>query len=281
MIAFLKSLYRWSFQTAIGRVLSAVTAIAVWVLIWHTAAVNLSEPLLLPTPVSVARRLLALAGTADFWQHSAFSLLRVLGGILIGTALAILTAVLTASLPPLHALLRPLIAVIKSTPVASFIILIMLWAHEDVLPVVVCTLMIFPVVWANVHAGLQNVPRPYREMARVFRLPLGRRIRRIYVPSALPYFLSACESSLGLAWKAGVAAEVLAPATKSIGRHLYESKLYILTEDMFAWTLAVVLFSVLLEKLTKYAFRRLKAKRERALLGDANEGKEDDDASLA
>ena len=266
MIIFLKKLYRWSFRTVIGRVVSTALAVAVWVLIWHAGATEMNEPLLLPTPSTVLIRLGELCATTAFWQHALYSLLRVLGGIVLGVLFAIITAVLTALLPPVHTLLRPVIATVKSTPVASFIILVMLWTHEDILPVVISSLMVFPIVWANLHTGIRAIPNPYLEMARVYRLPLGRRIRRIYIPSVLPYFLSACESALGLAWKAGIAAEVLAPATRSIGKHLYESKLYLETTDLFAWTLVVIVLSILLERLANLIFKRWQIKSNKASL---------------
>ena len=119
--------------------------------------------------------------------------------------------------------------------------------------------MVFPVVWANLHTALRSIPAPYHDLSRIYRLPLGRRIRRIYAPHALPYFLSACRSSLGLAWKAGIAAEVLALPALSIGKHLNESKLYLETTDLFAWTIVVILLSLALETVANMAFRHLLA----------------------
>jgi NitT/TauT family transport system permease protein len=117
--------------------------------------------------------------------------------------------------------------------------------------------MVFPVVWANLHTALRAIPQPYHDLARIYRLPLERRIRRIYAPHALPYFLSACRSSLGLAWKAGIAAEVLALPALSIGKHLKDSQLYLETTDLFAWTVVVIVLSLVLEMLASMLFRRL------------------------
>jgi NitT/TauT family transport system permease protein len=117
--------------------------------------------------------------------------------------------------------------------------------------------MVFPVVWANLHTALQSIPRPYHDLSQIYRLPLLRRIRRIYAPSALPYFLSACRSSLGLSWKAGIAAEVLALPALSIGKQLNESKLYLETTDLFAWTVLVIILSLALELAAQVLFRQL------------------------
>ena len=149
----------------------------------------------------------------------------------------------------LDALLSPVISVIKTTPVASFVILVLIWLRRDYVPVLISALMVFPVVWSNVSAGIKNTDRSFLELARVYDFSFFKTARSIYFPSVLPYFRSACSSALGFGWKAGIAAEVLTVPGVSIGRMIYESKLYLQTTDLFAWTLCVILLSFLLEKL--------------------------------
>ncbi len=258
------SLYRRVFHTGVGKAVAIVCSVVLWISIWHLASVRLGKPLLLPTPLSVANRLGELMGTGPFWRYTLHSLFRVLGGIVSGVMGALIVSALTAASRPAEILLTPVITVIKSTPVASFIILAMLWIADDKLPTFISFLMVFPVVWANLHTALRSIPAPYHDLAKIYRLPLPRRIRRIYAPSALPYFLSACRSSLGLAWKAGIAAEVLALPALSIGKQLNESKLYLETTDLFAWTIVVIFLSLFLEMIAKYAFRRLQKSTDEA-----------------
>lgn len=252
------------FHSTPCKIALSVMAVLLWLIVWHIAAIRLGKPLLLPTPLVVAKRLGELIVTSNFWRYTLRSLLRVLGGIVLGVGIAVIVAALTAAFRPAELLLSPLITVIKTTPVASFIILAMLWISDDILPVFISFLMVFPVVWANLHTALRAIPTSYHELASVYRLPLWRRIRRIYAPHALPYFLSACKSSLGLAWKAGIAAEVIALPALSIGKQLNESKLYLETTDLFAWTVVVVVLSLVLETLAKLAFSRLQPSGERA-----------------
>ena len=253
----IQAVKKWLTATWWGKSITALVAVLLWLLVWHVAAKDMGKPLLLPTPMAVWKRLLELAVTGNFWRATLHSLLRVLGGIATGVSAAVIVAALTAAFRPLEILLSPLITVIKSTPVASFIILAMLWIGDNTLPVFISFLMVFPVVWANLHTALRAIPQPYHDLAHIYRLPLGRRIRRIYAPHALPYFLSACRSSLGLAWKAGIAAEVLALPALSIGKHLNDSKLYLETTDLFAWTVVVIILSLILDLLAGFLFRRL------------------------
>ncbi len=170
-------------------------------------------------------------------------------GVVSAILLGVLLAALTESSPLMRTLLSPLMTLVKSTPVASFIILALIWLGRDVLPVFISALMVLPVVWANVSAGIAGRDVRLLEMAKVYRLPKLRVLRRITVPSVLPQFRAALSSALGLGWKAGIAAEVLTVPQRSIGRMIYESKLYLETTDLFVWTAAVVILSLIIERL--------------------------------
>ncbi len=271
-----RAINRWMQRSVVGKAVTVFLSVFLWVLIWHIAAARLNNPLLLPSPLLVVERLGELCVTSEFWRYSLRSLLRVMCGILTGAVTAVAVAALTSAFSLVDTLLRPLITVIKTTPVVSFIILAMLWIDEGILPIFISFLMVFPVIWANLHTALCSVSISYRELAFVYRLPLTRQIRRIYAPYALPYFLSACRSSLGLAWKAGIAAEAIALPALSIGKQLYESKLYIETVDLFAWTTVVIVLSLLLESLANLLFRPLQSRMEHtpSMTAQADAGKE-------
>ena len=215
--------------------------LAFWLAVWAALALLVHRELLLPAPWTVVRRLCELAATGAFWRITAVSIGRVLLGVVMAVAC---TASRTAD-----ALLRPLMTVVKSTPVASFVVLALIWIARDWLPVFIALLMVLPVVWSNVCTGIRSADPALLELARVYGWPRGRVLRRIYVPSVRPHFLAALRSGLGFGWKAGIAAEVLTVPHSAIGRMIYESKLYLQTTDLFAWTLAVILLSVGLERL--------------------------------
>ena len=154
-------------------------------------------------------------------------------GIALALCLGVLAAALCARFAAFDALLAPAMSAVKATPVASFAILVLVWLPRDAVPVCVAALMVLPVVWANVRAGILGVDGQLLELARVCRLPRGRVVRRIYVPSVLPGFAAACRSGIGFGWKAGIAAEVLTVPRASMGRMIYESKYYLQTADLF------------------------------------------------
>ncbi len=204
---------------------------------------------ILPAPLGVLEALAGLAGTGAFWQTALLSLSRVFGGLLAGVALGTFLAVLTSAFRWADTLLSPAVRVIRAVPVASFIILVLLWVKRDLVPVVIAALMVLPVVWGNVSQGAAETDGQLLELARAYRFSRWKRTWLVYLPSVLPYFASACRTALGLAWKAGVAAEVLCLPESAIGTQVYQAKIYLETPDLFAWTLVVLALSFALEGL--------------------------------
>lgn len=221
----------------------------IWLGIWQLAAILIDNALLFPTPISVAVRLFELMLTASFYKTVGLSLLRILVGMLLGTFIGTLGGLLTASSKIARDFFAPLLAVVKSTPVASFIILMVLWISRDVTPLIIALMMVTPVVWTNVETGILNTDKSLLEMANVYKMPRTATVRNIYLPSISPYFLASLKASLGMAWKAGIAAEVLLQPIISIGKMISDSKILLETTDLFAWTVVVVILSVIIEKI--------------------------------
>ncbi|MEG2420383.1 MAG: ABC transporter permease subunit [Oscillospiraceae bacterium] len=226
-----------------------------WVLVWGIAAGLVDKALLLPGPLLVLRRLAELGVTADFWLAALATILRIFFGMGIGVALGALLAGATHFVPLCDWLLTPLIQVLRATPVASFILLVLLWVTRSLVPGIISALMVLPVVWGSVKLGLERTDSQLLELCRDYRFSRGKTLRLLYLPSVLPHFRSGVQTALGLAWKAGVAAEVIAQPPLAIGTQVYFSKVYLETPDLFAWTLVVILLSFLVEYGVKQLLR--------------------------
>ena len=224
-------------------------AVLFWLLIWQLGSMAVDQEILLVSPVSACATLIRLMGESSFYQAVFGSFGRILAGFALSALLGVLLAALSCALFPARVLVRPLLSTIQATPVASITILALIWIRSTNLSIFISFLMVLPIVYENVLRGLDSADPKLLEMARVFRLPFAGRVRAIYAPSAFPMLLTAVRLSLGMCWKAGIAAEVIAQPRNSIGSALQQAKLFFATPEMFAWTLAIILLSVGLEKL--------------------------------
>ena len=218
-------------------------AVAFWLAVWQAAAMAIGQEVFLVSPVQALRTLVQLLPRADFWQRVGFSSGRILLGFVLGAVVSVVLAVCAARWSAADALLAPVMQLVKATPVASFIILALVWVRGSALSVLISFLMVLPVLYGAVRTGIAGADVQLLEMAAVFRLPAGRRLRAIWLPAVLPAFRQGC----------GVAAEVIGLPNGSIGDALYRAKITLSTGELFAWTFVIILLSAGFEKLFLFA----------------------------
>ena len=239
-------------------------AVIFWLAVWQCAAMAIGQEVFLVSPVQALRTLVQLLPQTGFWQRVAFSSGRILLGFALGVVVSVVLAVCAARWQTVDILFAPVMQLVKATPVASFIILALVWVRGSSLSVLISFLMVLPVLYGAVRTGIRSVDPQLREMAQVFRLPLGRRLRTVWLPAVLPAFRQGCSVALGICWKSGVAAEVIGLPNGSIGDALYRAKITLSTGELFAWTFVIILLSAGFEKL----FLALLGRAEKALLGE-------------
>lgn len=218
-----------------------------WLSAWAISSRLAGLPFLLPGPLDTLKKMMALWATGSFWFSLLISLMRVLIGFISAVIFGVLMAAICAILPAADDLMSPVKSIIRSTPVSSFIILVLLWLSAEITPIFIAFLAVMPIIWQDVQQGIAQVPSDLLEMGRAYHFSKKRMIINIYIPSVAPYFYTACASGMGFAWKAAIAAEVIARPLYSVGKNLQDAKVYLETEELFAWTFTVVMLSMILE----------------------------------
>lgn len=239
----------------IKKTMRKLLPVAVWLSVWQLLSLAVKNEILLPSVPKVLSTLGELVVTADFWKNIAFSMGRIISGYVIGVVSGIIIAVICYKVKPAKDLLSPVISVIRTTPVASFIILALVWINKTWVPVFIVFLIVMPIVYQNIYDGIGDTPTVLTESAKIYRLSFSKRLKYIYFNSIKSSFKSALVTAFGLAWKSGIAAEVLAVPVSSIGYNIFRSKINIQTDALFAWTLVVILLSGLFEMIIKKLFR--------------------------
>ena len=243
------------------NLLQRAGAVLLALAVWQGLAMSVGQQLLVPSPLSVLLRLSNIWQETGFWSTVWFTLRKIIAGFLLGLGFGLGLGALAGRFPLFEILFRPWAVMIKSVPVASFIIICLIWMSSAQLSVFISFLMVLPIIYTNVLQSIRSVDGQMLEAVKIFRLSWPKRVLYLWLPQLKPYLLSACTVSLGISWKAGIAAEIIGIPAGSIGRMFYDAKVYFNTVDLFAWTVIVVVISVLFEKgflaLLKGAFGRL------------------------
>ena len=231
-----------------GEYSKRVIIAAAWILVWQLAAWLVDNRILLVGPLETVRVLGERALRGSFWLTVGTSLLRIGAGFAAGLALGLLLATASGRFPLMDEVLAPVMSLLKAIPVASFVVLFLIWWRSGVLATAVSFCVVLPNIYVNTLEGIRHVDRRLLEMAKVLRIPAWNRFFYIYRPALKPYLDSAIRVSVGMSWKSGVAAEVIGVPALSVGEQLYLSKIYLDTAGVLAWTAVTILASVVCEK---------------------------------
>lgn len=244
----------------LGKALAVIFAL----LVWQTAAVAVDQSILLVSPIDVALRLTTIWQVEGFASSIWFSFYHIAGGFLLALVSGILLAALSGRFKWVETALWPFMITVKTVPVASFVVICLIWLSAQNLSVFISFLIVLPVVYGNVLQGIKSEDGKMLEVAEVFRMPVLRRVLYIHMPQLKPFILSACATALGMSWKAGIAAEIIGTPDGSIGKQLYYAKIYLDTDDLLCWTVIIVIVSVAFEKLFMLALRAAYRRLERS-----------------
>lgn len=244
-----------------------IAAIIVAILLWQLLAMKLDQKLLLATPVDVAKTLGVLVKSQEFYSAIAYSMGRILIGLLIGAAVGIACALLAGRWHFMEVLFWPYFSAMKATPVASIVILCLVWLSGRRLSVFIVFLVVTPVIYTNILAGIKNLDPKMKDMARVFGINGLRRLLYVYLPELKTYIIAAFALATGMAFKAGIAAEVIGTPGGSVGKMLYNAKVYLETPELFAWTLVIIVLSVVVEQVILGLVKRMFAGLQRHVVG--------------
>lgn len=225
-----------------------------WLAVWEIISLIVGKEIILPSPLRVLKRLFYLLGTSEYHVSVLSSLLRISIGYLLGTVFGSVLAYASFFSRALGVLFSPLFTVIRATPVASFIILALVWMGKELVPAFTAFLMVLPIIYGSVLTGLESTDAALAEVAEVYSFGFFKRLKLLYIPSSIPSFAGGAKTALGMSWKAGIAAEVLCSLRNSIGGNVYTSKLYLESVDLMAWTLTVIVISLVLEVLISSLF---------------------------
>lgn len=230
------------------KTLYTFISIIIWLVLWQIISAIISSPIFLPSPLQTVKALFSLLKTFAYYKSLSYSLLNISIGFLTGLFAGVILAVAASVNTFLQSVIEVPVKIIRSIPVASFIILALLWVDSAHLSTFIAAITVMPVIYTNTFSGISDTDTQMKEMAKVFHFSPLKKIAYIYMPYVTPHFLSGVKLSCGFAWKSGIAAEIIGLVRHSIGNNIYKSKIYLETDNLFAWTISLIVLSIIFEK---------------------------------
>ena len=242
------------------KIVITLVSVFFWLLVWEFAAKIVDLEFVLPTVGSTAKALVNALTTKDLYFSVLTSLLRIIFGFVIGFILAILLFLPCIRFPIFKELFAPIITVSKSTPVAAIIIIIWIMVGGSKVPIAVSAIMTMPIIWQNLINGYLAIDSQLEEVCNVYRFGFFKKLKLLILPTILKFLLPSLITASGLAWKAGIAAEIICITRNSLGKEIYNAKSMLDGPKMFAYTLIVILLSWLIEKIISVMLERISEK---------------------
>lgn len=230
-----------------------------WLVLWEIADRVIDNRIILVGPTHILMALAEQVGQSDFWVTCGASFLRIAVGFVLSFIGGFVLALVCYRYKLIRDFLEPIMIMLKTVPMISFVIMLLIWVGNQALTIYLSFLIVLPIIYTNTLQGLQSVDVQLLEMAQVFHMAPWKKFMFIYRPAFMPFVLSASKLALGMSWKSGIMAEVIGTPKPSIGREMYAAKTYLQTSNLFAWTIVVVILSVLFETLFMLILKKLSA----------------------
>ncbi len=233
------------------KTLYIILSVIFWLCVWELAAKAVKLNFVFPAFHETVVALFRLAKTSAYWLAVLASLGRILLGLVFGVLAGTFLGAVCAKSKTAEILISPLITVIKSTPVASFILLLWVIIGRSTVPGAISALMVTPILYQTVYSSILSLDPKKSEVLHIYKVPILTKFRIFIFPSIFKDAVPALISASGFAWKAGIAAEIIAYTKNSIGGAICDAKAFFEGPAMYAWTLTVILLSLLIELLIK------------------------------
>jgi NitT/TauT family transport system permease protein len=209
---------------------------------------SLSVPhYILPGPVRVWETLKRIAASGDLWSNLGITLWRVAVGFVIAALVSLPFGILLGANKRVGEFFEPVIPVMNTVSSAIWAIFAIIWfgiSNATTIFVVFMTAM--PLIITNVWQGTRSVNAEFIELAQVLRMPKWKVMTKIYLPTILPYFFSGARLAFGFGWRVSLVAETIG-SSSGVGYRLRQAADLIQTDQVFAWTLTLVIMMATLE----------------------------------
>lgn len=219
--------------------------------IWKIVSILTNSDQIMPSPGIVVSESLKVFTHPEFFPTISMTISRGLIGFGISLLLAAAIGFPAGIFPNFFYFINPLLVGLRSTPVISLILLAIIWLGNEMVPVFIALLTMFPIICLNIIEGIRSIDKDLVNMGKSYKVSHKRIITGIYLPAILPFITSGVSNALGFGWRAIIIGEVLSQPRFGIGTSMQEARSFLLVSELIAWTLIAIIISYIFEMLIR------------------------------
>jgi NitT/TauT family transport system permease protein len=240
-------------QRSFGKLFGYVLGFGSLFVIWHVASVYLLNSVLFPPPLRVMAKAVELARDGTLWENASISLQRIALGFFFGTLIGVPLGLAIGSFAFVRRMLEPYTEFFRFIPATALITVAVIWfgigEGSKIFLIIYTTVFI---VIINTAAGVSAVAPNKIRAAR----SLGASSRQVFMyvalPATVPYILTGMRLAMGNSFVTIVAAELVA-ANAGLGKMIWDSRLYMLVDNIFVALLVLGLLGFTADRLFRWA----------------------------
>lgn len=223
-----------------------------WIFVWEGLYLLVNQPLFLTSPINTFVVLFQILIKGSTWIIIGNTTLKILSGYIIALVIGMAAASLSYVSHTFEEVIRPVMSLIKSIPMASFIVLVLAWLSSAEVSRFITGFVVFPMAYFNFLSAMRRVDHGIIELCRVFHVSILKKIKYVFLPKIIAELPDLLKITVGMGIRAAIAAELIGIPKNSIGEAIYKAKIYFDISDLFAWTIITIILCYVLEEIMIY-----------------------------
>lgn len=227
-----------------------IAGIVFWILLWAAIALFVNQKLILAGPVDTLLSFFKSITLPSFWLSILYSFIHIFIGFIIALIIGSLLAIISDKVKYFHYFISPVVQLFKSAPIVCFIVLLLIWFGTSFVDVVTVIISVIPIYYYAIYQANKEKSASIMDALTIYKVSGSDKFRAYIWPNAFPFVKQATETGVGIAWKAGVTAQMIGVVSNTIGEGIYNSKINLDSSQLIVWMFVVIILGFVTEKLT-------------------------------